>query len=183
MHAARGSSWRNAAFSLVRDRRVAFLVVGAFNTVLGTAWFIGFQLLNSTLHVGRFDYLLSLVSAQLASLLCSFVAQRYLVFRVRGQFWADFFRFAAVSTTAFFINLALLTASVELLSWPKIPAQLAVTAVIAVGTYVAHRDFSFRRSPHEVTAAAGSSTQSPSSVASPPAMPSDEPPRPEGASS
>lgn len=145
-------TWRSSALRLARDRRVAFLVVGALNTALGTAWFIGFQVLFSSLNIGRFDYLVSLIAAQITSLLCSFAAQRYLVFRVRGRFWGDFARFATVSTGAFLINLVLLPLCVELLGWPKIPAQLAVTAVIAVGTYLAHRDFSFRRRPEDSTA-------------------------------
>lgn len=132
-------------FRLVRDQRVAFLVVGAFNTVLGTVLFVAFQLLFQHLDVGPLDYLLSLVCAHATSVLCSFVMQRTLVFRVRGSFWKDFVRFTGVSLTALGINMALLTAFVELLNMPKIPAQLAVTALIAVGTYFAHRDFSFRR--------------------------------------
>lgn len=130
---------------IIKDRRIAFVIVGGMNTVLGTLWFIGYQLAFEALHVGRFDYLLSLVCAQITSVFTSFLSQRYLVFRVHGRFWGDLARFALVSTSAFGANLVLLPLCVELLGWPKIPAQLAVTAVIAISSYIAHRDFSFRR--------------------------------------
>ena len=140
-----GPPERGPLFRVVRDQRVAFVIIGGFNTVLGTAWFIGFQLLFESLSLGRFDYVLSLVCAHAASVLCSFVMQRLLVFRVRGHFGRDFVRFTGVSLTALGLNLVLLTLLVEGTTLPTIPAQLIVTAVIAVGTYFAHRDFSFRR--------------------------------------
>ncbi|GAB2552370.1 GtrA family protein [Leucobacter ruminantium] len=136
---------------IIKDRRIAFMIVGGMNTVLGTLWFIGYQLVFEALHVGRFDYILSLVCAQITSVFTSFLSQRYLVFRVRGRFWGDLARFALVSTSAFGANLVLLPLCVELLGLPKIPAQLAVTAVIAISSYLAHRDFSFRRkSPNDM---------------------------------
>jgi len=129
----------------VRDQRVAFVLVGGFNTVLGTAWFIAFQLFFERIEIGRFDYILSLVCAHAASVLCSFVMQRYLVFRVRGRVLLDLVRFVSVSLTSLGLNLVLLPLVVEVLGVPKIPAQLLVTAVLALGTYFLHRDFSFRR--------------------------------------
>ncbi|NKX93594.1 GtrA family protein [Sanguibacter hominis ATCC BAA-789] len=141
----RGTGRTRAVRAILADRRVAYVIVGGLNTLLGTAWFVAFQLLFQALDVGRFDYMAALVCAQAASIMTSFLAQRYFVFKVRGHFWADLARFATVSMTAFGVNLALLPICVELLGWPKIPAQLAVTAIIAVATYIAHRDFSFRR--------------------------------------
>jgi len=140
-----GATDRGRIFKIVRDQRVAFLLVGGLNTVLGTGWFIVFQLLFDRMHIGRFDYMISLVCAQAASIMCSFIMQRTLVFRVHGNFWLDFVRFASVSMSALGINLVLLPFFVEVFSMPKIPAQLLATAIIAVSTYFAHREFSFRR--------------------------------------
>ena len=140
-----GPHERGPLFRVVRDQRVAFVIIGGVNTVLGTAWFVGFQLLFERLSLGRFDYVLSLFCAHAASVLCSFAMQRLLVFRVRGHFGRDFVRFAGVSLTALGLNLVLLTLLVEGTALPTIPAQLIVTAVIAIGTYFAHRDFSFHR--------------------------------------
>ncbi|SDD81976.1 Putative flippase GtrA (transmembrane translocase of bactoprenol-linked glucose) [Sanguibacter gelidistatuariae] len=136
---------RGPLFRIVRDQRVAFVIVGGFNTMLGTALFVLFQLVFERLEVGRFDYVLSLVCAHAGSVMCSFGMQRTLVFRVRGHFWRDFVRFTGVSMGALGLNLVLLTILVEGAHLPKIPAQLIVTLVIAVGTYFLHRDFSFRR--------------------------------------
>lgn len=139
------SRHRGPLFRVISDQRVAFLLVGAFNTVFGTVLFVAFQLLYEALRVGRFDYMLSLLSAHAGSVICSFALQRNLVFRVKGRVWLDFIRFVGVSLTALGVNLLLLTVLVETFAIPKIPSQLIVTACIAVGTFFLHRDFSFSR--------------------------------------
>ena len=53
---------------LIKDRRVAFLVVGVINTVVGFAWFAIFDL-----TVGRiWGYMVTLLFAHVASVLCAF---------------------------------------------------------------------------------------------------------------
>ena len=129
---------------LIRDQRIMFLIVGAMNTVIGTAYFVLFELAFGA-GLGRFGYLVSLGCAHVASVLTAFVAQRYLVWRVRGHIWLDLFRFWLVSLTTLGLNAVSLPLLVELSGWPPILCQLLITAVIAIGTFFAHRDFSFRR--------------------------------------
>jgi putative flippase GtrA len=137
--------------SAAADQRLLFLVVGGFNTLLSLGFFIAFQLTFQAIGLGRFDYLLSLVCAQATSTFTSFLSQRYLVFKVRGHFWRDLARFAAVATTAFVGNLALLPFFVEVVGIPPIPAQMVSALIIAIVTYFAHRDFSFHRVEEAVT--------------------------------
>lgn len=75
---------------IVHDQRVAFLIVGGINTVVivggintvvGFAWFIGFQLLLQD----WLGYMVVLLCAHVASVLCAFVLYRRFVFRVRGH--------------------------------------------------------------------------------------------------
>ncbi|WP_307861558.1 GtrA family protein [Cellulomonas wangleii] len=129
---------------LVRDQRVAFLIVGGINTVLGTAWFIVFQsLLGASL--GRFTYLVSLLCAHVAAVLTAFVLYRRFVFRVRGNLWIDLARFELVNLSALAVNAVSLPFVVEVLGIPPIPSQLLITLVTALISYFGHRDFSFRR--------------------------------------
>lgn len=131
-------------FRLVRDQRVAFLIVGGINTVLGTAWFIGFQSLLGT-SLGNYTYLVSLLCAHVAAVLTAFVLYRRFVFRVRGHVWVDLARFEVVNLSALGVNAVALPFVVEILGLAPIPAQLLVTCVTALISYFGHRDFSFRR--------------------------------------
>jgi len=128
-------------FRLVRDQRIAFLIVGTINTLIGTGWFVVFQLTIGA----RTHYMVSLACAHVAAVLCAFVLYRRFVFRVRGHVWLDLGRFELVNLTSLGINAVLLPLTVEGLGISAIPAQLLVTGVTMVISYVGHRWFSFRR--------------------------------------
>lgn len=126
---------------LVRDQRVAFLLVGATNTVIGTIWFIVFQALVQS----RAGYMVVLLCAHVASVLCAFVLYRYFVFRVRGHVLRDLGRFELVNLTSLGVNAVLLPLLVELLHWPVLLSQLSITGATMVVSFFGHRGFSFRR--------------------------------------
>jgi len=81
---------------LIKDQRVAFLLVGCFNTVLGWALFAVAQSLIGV-HLGRFGYMLSLFLSYAVAIFCAFLLHRTFVFRVRGRFWLDLARFTMVN--------------------------------------------------------------------------------------
>ena len=126
---------------VVKNQAFAFLLVGGFNTVLGTLWFIGWQLALGE----EFGYHFAIVAGYACNVLCAFAMYRYLVFRVRGQFLRDLCRFVVVNLSAFLLNLALMTLAVSVFGFPPIPAQIAITAVSATASFFGYRDFSFRR--------------------------------------
>ncbi|TXG92364.1 GtrA family protein [Rhodococcus rhodnii] len=127
---------------VVRNQKLAFLLVGGFNTVLGTLWFIGWQ----TAIGDHADYRVSIVLGYLCNVACAFAMYRYLVFEVRGNFFTDLWRFVVVNLGAFVTNMILMTIAVSVLGFPPIPAQIAITAITAVASFFGYRDFSFRRS-------------------------------------
>lgn len=126
---------------VVRDQRLAFLIVGGVNTALGTGFFVMWQLLVGA----RIGYLGSLGLAHVSAVLCAFALYRRLVFRVRGHLLRDLGRFELVNLTSLAVNAALLPVAVEVVGLPPIVGQLAVTAVTTVVSFFGHRDFSFRR--------------------------------------
>lgn len=132
---------RGPLLNLVKNDKVAFVVVGAANTVIGTLWFVGFQSTVGTVA----GYMTSLVLAHVAAVLCAFVLYRWLVFRVRGNVLRDLVRFEMVYLTALAVNAALLPLMVEVVGLDPIPAQLLIVFVTAVLSYVGHKNFSFRR--------------------------------------
>lgn len=126
---------------VVKDQRLAFLVVGVANTAIGFVWFIGLQLLVGE-QVG---YMVVLLLAHVGSVLCAFVLYRHLVFRVRGHVWRDLARFELIYLTALGINVVMLPLLVELGGLPVLWAQTLVVCVTALISFFGHKHFSFRR--------------------------------------
>jgi putative flippase GtrA len=135
---------------LVHDQRVAFLLVGGLNTVVGFAFFIG---CSETLghfvdhRLGKIaGSLVTVAVAHVLMVLFAFVMHRRFVFRVRGQVFRDLVRFESVYLTTLGINAVALPALVEL-GLSRIPAQAIIVASTTLLSYFGHRHFSFRRGP------------------------------------
>jgi putative flippase GtrA len=126
---------------VVRDRRVAFLIVGAINTVVGYLCFAGFLAI-----VGQRHYLVALACAHVVGVLFAFVLYRYVVFRVRGHLLADLWRFETVYLSALAVNFVLLPVLVEIAHLPVLVAQAMIVFVTSVMSWVGHKNYSFRRS-------------------------------------
>ncbi|QWT25320.1 GtrA family protein [Subtercola sp. PAMC28395] len=128
---------------IVKDYRVAFLIVGSANTVIGFAWFALFQATIGQL----WGYMATLLFAHVASVLCAFVLYRRFVFRVRGHVWRDLARFESVYLVALGINAILLPLLVEFAHLIPIVAQALIVFVTTLVSFFGHRNFSFRRKP------------------------------------
>lgn len=139
---------------VVRDQRVAFLAVGAVNTVVGYLFFAAFLLAVGQLWGQPWSYLAALACAHVVSVLVAFVLYRFVVFRVRGHVLADLWRFETVYLLALAVNFALLPLLVEVANLPVLLAQGLIVFVTAVMSFVGHKHYSFRR---------GSSSGDPSS--------------------
>lgn len=134
---------------LIRDQRVAFLGVGAVNTVVGLGIFV---VCSETLG-HPVDHRFGKIAAAIATLgvthvlsvLFAFVMHRRFVFHVRGHLWRDLARFWSVYLTAAAFNIVALPSLVQL-GLGRIQAQLIIVAAITLMTYFGHRHFSFRRS-------------------------------------
>lgn len=133
---------------IIKDQRVAFLLVGGINTAFSTALFVAVAWIYPDLPS---PVVLSI--AFVVSLVGVFFVYRKLVFRVKGHFWLDLGRFTLVNLTMFFTNMALLLLAHEVLGYPKIPAQITITCVTVVMNYFGHKYFSFRRRPVAASAA------------------------------
>ncbi|HZX99770.1 MAG TPA: GtrA family protein [Dermatophilaceae bacterium] len=125
---------------VVRDQRVAFLIVGGINTVVGFLCFAGFLVV-----LGKQRYLVALVCAHVVAVLIAFVLYRFAVFRVRGHVLADLWRFETVYLSALAVNFVVLPVLVELAHLPVLLAQALIVLVTSVMSWVGHKHFSFRR--------------------------------------
>jgi putative flippase GtrA len=123
------------------DQRFLFLLVGGINTAFSVALFTGLML-----TIGRrMPSSVCLGISWTVSLIAVFFAYRRLVFRVKGHFWLDFFRFAGTNITALLINMLALTVFADVIGWPAIPVQLAITCFMVIFNYFGHKHVSFRR--------------------------------------
>jgi putative flippase GtrA len=134
---------------LVHDQRVAFLVVGGINTVVGFGIFVACSETVGHFVDRRFGTvagsLVTLGISHLLGVLFAFVMHRRFVFRVRGHVLRDLVRFESVYLTAVGINAVALPVLVEL-GVHRIPAQAIVLLPTMLLNYFGHRYFSFRRS-------------------------------------
>jgi len=135
-------------FRLIRDQRIAFLIVGAFNTAIGYLLFVVFDLtVGQALRpqIGpAAASIVTLVCAHIVATVIAFVLHRNFVFRVRGHVVRDFLRFQAVYLVTFGINIVVLPLLV-LVGIPSLLAQALITVVTVVVSWFGHKYFSFRR--------------------------------------
>jgi putative flippase GtrA len=131
---------RQGAHGLLDRQVLRYLIVGVVNTVFSFGLFAALQLTIG----GRVHYLVILVVTHIVSVLEAYVLQRWLVFRVTGRWWRDLARFWSVYLVALPVNLAALPFLVEVVHVPVLPAQALIMLGVALGTYVAHRVFTFR---------------------------------------
>lgn len=125
----------------VPRRPVRFVLIGGFNSVFAYLTFVALQLtLGRVVH-----YLVVLVVMNVIAIVEAYVMQRWLVWRVHGRWWADLARFSLVYLVVLAVNAVLLPVLHELLNLPILLAQAAIMVASAVGTFVVHRGFTFRR--------------------------------------
>jgi putative flippase GtrA len=129
---------------LVHDQRVAFLVVGGINTVVGFGIFVACSETVGHFVDRRFGTVAgSLVTVRVSHVLAvlfAFVMHRRFVFRVRGHVLRDLVRFESVYLTTFGINAVALPVLVEL-GLHRIPAQTIIVPATMLLSYFGHRHF------------------------------------------
>lgn len=137
---------------LVKDQRIAFLLVGGFNTAFGFVLFVAFDLtvgqwLDATVNetIGSLG---TLFCAHVIGVLIAFVLYRRFVFVVHGHVLRDLARFWSVYLVSISINAVVLPVLVNI-GWNRILAQLSILVVTVAISYVGHKRFSFRRTEKE----------------------------------
>lgn len=132
--------------AMLTPQLLRFFVVGVVNSLFGFGLFVVLQLALA----GVLNYLVITVLSTIVSVLEAFVLQRYLVFRVRGRFFGDLWRFSGVYGVVLLANLVALPVLYEWIGIPLLISQAIFTVLIALGTFVVHRAFTFRRPTPQV---------------------------------
>ena len=133
---------------LLRDQRVAFLVVGVINTAVGFGIFVVCSLSVGHLVDQRFGKvtgtLVTIAVSHVLGALFAFVMHRRFVFQVRGHVLRDLARLESVFLVGLGITAVALPTLVEL-GMDRIPAQAIIVGCSTLLSYFGHRHFSFRR--------------------------------------
>ena len=139
---------------LIKDQRVAFLLVGATNTGVGFLFFIFFDLTVGNWLDGAVNEtvgsLATLACAHVLGVLFAFVMYRRFVFRVKGHVWRDLARFESVYLVAIAINAIILPILVNI-GWNRILAQFSILVITTLISWFGHKGFSFRREAEAAT--------------------------------
>jgi putative flippase GtrA len=121
------------------NRRIRFLVVGGWNTVVGwTTFFVLYALLSTWLNylvIATISYVLIVTNA--------FVCQRMLVFRSRTPWPAAYLRFNITQLFALLWGIGGLAFFVQVVHLSPPVGQCIVLPIGLVLTYAMHRRFSF----------------------------------------
>ena len=125
---------------LLATQKVAFLIVGAINTLVGFLTFVAWITV-----LGEHFYNLAVALAYCVSITVAFTLQRKFVFKVKGTILRDFSGFVAVNSVGLLLNMALMFVAVGLLGFPPIPAQVIVLGLVAIASFYGYRNISFRR--------------------------------------
>lgn len=94
--------------------------------------------------LAHLHYMVAILLAQVLTICAAFPAYRILVFASTNSIVSDFARFLSVWTSGALAGIVMTPFLVEVIGLPPFVAQVMAIAVVAVGSYLGHRFFSFR---------------------------------------
>ncbi len=123
------------------ERKLRYLVAGAWNTAFGYGAFVALYFLCRRIGL---HYLVALTLAKVLAVTNAYLSYKFFVFRTDGPRLMEFGRFSSVYGVVFVGNLFALPALVRGLGWNPLLAQAVFASVTAVAGYLAHGRYSFR---------------------------------------
>lgn len=130
--------------SLFKEHRekINFLLIGIWNTVFGYFTFVAlYYLLNHIVH-----YVLLLIISNIISITNAFVGYKLFVFKTKGNYLKEYFRFYLVYGVSILLNIIMLPIVVETFKISPVLAQPGFIFITVIVSYFGHKNFSFRKS-------------------------------------
>lgn len=125
----------------IKSTPLRFLIVGGWNFAFGYAVF---AVLYWSLNGIWPDWLIATVAAVLG-ITMSFITHRFVTYRSRGRWWREYLRFYVVYGGQSLLNVLLIWLLVTKLRQNAYIVQLAITLLLTLGSYWAHKLYSFKR--------------------------------------
>lgn len=132
---------RLSSIAAAPGQKVAFLAVGAWNTMFAYGIFVTLELAVG--HV--VPQLLILVIVHVPTVLVAYVLYRRFVFKVHGGWWRGLPRFWSVYLVALAVNFVLLPTLEYMFDLGVLVAQALVVGIVALASWFGHSRVSFRR--------------------------------------
>ena len=127
-------------FLTKHEQKIRYLIIGGWNTVFGYGVFaVLYFYLSDLIH-----YLAILSISYILSITNAYIGYKLFVFRTKGNILREYLRFYIVYGASFLFNLAALPLLVEVLNLNMYAAQAIVTIITILGSYVLHKNFSFK---------------------------------------
>lgn len=122
------------------EEKIRYLIVGGWNTVFGYGIFAGLYFwLGDTMN-----YLWILSISFVISVANAYLGYKIFVFKTKGNIVSESLRVYLVYGVSFIFNLIMLPFLVEIVHLNMYIAQGLVTIITIVGSYVLHKNFSFK---------------------------------------
>lgn len=122
------------------EEKIRYLIIGGWNTLFGYGVFSGLYFWLS----GSIHYLVILSLSYIISITNTYIGYKLFVFRTKGDILREYFRFYLVYGVSFLVNLASLPVLLEILHLNMYVAQALITLLTVIGSYVLHKNFSFK---------------------------------------
>ena len=124
----------------LKQKGLHFLLVGIWNTVFGIGLYTA-----AVLWLGQRHYLwLSLIVGFIA-VVQAYLCHKFFVFKTQGHYLTEFVKFYTVYLVSAPIGLGLMYICVDILQISAVYANILVTGVITIFSFIGHNWFSFRR--------------------------------------
>ena len=124
----------------LRQKGLAYLIVGIYNTLFG----IGLYALMIKI-LGEKHYLLLSILCNIIAITNSYLTQKFFVFKTRGNYLTEYFKFLSVYISSSVIFMLPLYVMVDLLHISPIIANFFIIIVATFVTFVANNFFAFRK--------------------------------------
>ncbi|MGN0022934.1 MAG: GtrA family protein [Elusimicrobiaceae bacterium] len=128
-------------FSLPQPIR--FIIAGGYNTAVGYILFIAAVYVFGRSQTG---VQAALLSSYILSSFNSYLVQKFLVFRTKGNYIKEYFKALSVWAAGYVINAVLLYLFTKKLNIHPYAAQALSVCLVTFFTYVLFKYYSFRRS-------------------------------------
>jgi putative flippase GtrA len=127
-------------FLSTHEQKIRYLIVGGWNTLFGYGIFAALYFWLGT----SMGYLWILSISFVISVANSYFGYKIFVFKTKGNMVSEFLRVYLVYGISFVFNLITLPFLVEIIHLNVYIAQAIVIIVTVIGSYVLHKNFSFK---------------------------------------
>lgn len=122
------------------EEKIKYLIIGFWNTIFGISCFIGlYYLLNKFIY-----YQIIVVVSYIIGITNNYICYKLFVFKTKGSYLREYFRFYLVYVPALLINLGLLYIAVQQFKAKVVFAQVIITLIIIIISYLGHKYFTFK---------------------------------------